>query len=63
MFIIFYALFRFVTFYKSRFTKSHYFLLYLKVNQLYINIQPPSFGFPSRLGHQTALGGGPCVVQ
>ena len=34
VYLFFYVLFRFVTFYKSRFTKSCYFLLYLKVNRL-----------------------------
>ena len=36
----------------SHFTMLCYFLLYSKVNQLYICIDPFSFGFPSHLGYQ-----------
>ena len=39
------------------------FILYSKVNQLYVYICPLFFGFPSHLGHQRALSRVPCVVQ
>ena len=39
------------------------FLLYSKVNQLYVHIYPLFFGFPSHLGHHRALNRVPCVIQ
>ena len=39
------------------------FLLYSKVNQLYIYIHPLFFGFPSHLGHHRALSRVPCAIQ
>ena len=39
------------------------FLLYSKVNQLYIYTYPLSFGFPSHLGHQRALSRDSCAIQ
>ena len=39
------------------------FILYSKVNQLYIHIFTLFFGFPSHLGHQTALSRVPCAIQ
>ena len=39
------------------------FLLYSKVNQLYIYIYPLFFGFPSHLGHHRALSRVPCAIQ
>ena len=40
----------------------YYFLLYSKVNQLYIDIYPFLFGFPSHLSHHKALSRVPCAV-
>ena len=39
------------------------FLLYCKVNQLYIYIYPLFFGFPSHLDHHRALNRVPCATQ
>ena len=39
------------------------FLLFSKVNQLYVYLCPLSFGFPSHLGHHRALSGVPCAVH
>ena len=39
------------------------FLLYSRVNQLYVDIHPLFFGFPSHLGHHRALSRIPCVIQ
>ena len=39
------------------------FLLYSKVNQLYVFIYPLFFGFPSHLGHHRALSRVPCTTQ
>ena len=39
------------------------FLLYSKVNQLYVYIYPLFFGFPSHLGHHRALSRAPCALQ
>ena len=39
------------------------FLLYSKMNQLYIYIYPLFFGFPSHLGHHSALSRVPCAIQ
>ena len=40
-----------------------YFLLYSKVNQLYIYIYSLFFSFPSHLGHHRALSSVPCAIQ
>ena len=40
-----------------------YFLLYSKVNQIYMYIHPLFFGFSSHLGHHRALNKVPCAVQ
>ena len=47
----------------SCFTMLCQFLLYSKVNQLYVYIYPPFFGFPSHLGHHRALSRVPCATQ
>ena len=47
----------------SCFTMLYQFLLYSKVNQLYIYIYPLFFGFPSHLGHHRALSRVPCAIQ
>ena len=39
------------------------FLLYSKVNQLYIHVYPLFFRFPSHLGHQRALSSVPYATQ
>ena len=39
------------------------FLLYSKVNQLYVYIYPLFFGFSSHLGHHSALSRDPCAIQ
>ena len=39
------------------------FLLYSKVNQLYIHIYLLFFGLPSHLGHQRSLSRVPCALQ
>ena len=39
------------------------FLLYSKVNQLYIYTYPLFFGFPCHLGHHRALSRVPCAIQ
>ena len=39
------------------------FLLYSKVNQLYIYTYPLFFGFPSHLGHHRTLRRVPCAIQ
>ena len=39
------------------------FLLYSKVNQLYVYIYPLFFGFPSHLGHHRVLSGVSCAIQ
>ena len=39
------------------------FLLYSKVNQLYIYTYPLSFGFPSHLGYRRVLSRVLCVIQ
>ena len=39
------------------------FLLYSKVNQLYVFIHPLFFGFPSHLGHHRALSRVPWAIQ
>ena len=61
--LFFYIVFHFVTFYKSRFTKSCYFLLCLKVNQFCLNIYPLPFGIPSHLDPQRAPSRAPCVEE
>ena len=38
------------------------FLLYSKVNQLYVYIYPLFFGFPSHLGHHRSLSRVPCAI-
>ena len=48
---------------QSCFTILCQFLLYSKVNQLYVYIYPLFFGFPSHLGHHTALSRVPCAIQ
>ena len=40
-----------------------WFLLYSKVNQLYVYIHPLFFLFPSHLGHHRALSSVPCAIQ
>ena len=40
-----------------------YFLLYSKVNQLYVYIYPLFLRFPSHLGHHRALSRVPCTRQ
>ena len=47
----------------SCFTMLCQFLLYGKVNQLYVYICPLFFGFPSHLGHHRALSRVPCAIQ
>ena len=48
----------------SCFTVLCQFLLYSKVNQLYVYTYPLFFGFPSHLGHHRALlSGVPCAIQ
>ena len=47
----------------SCFTMLCQFLLYSKLNQLYIYIYPLFFGFPSHLGHHRALSRVPCALQ
>ena len=47
----------------SCFTMLCQFLLYNKVNQLYVYIYPLFFGFPSHLGHHRALSRVPCAIQ
>ena len=39
------------------------FLLYHKVNQLYIYMYPLFLGFPSHLAHHRALSRVPCAIQ
>ena len=39
------------------------FLLYSKVNQLYVYIYLPFFGFPSHSGHHRALSRIPCAIK
>ena len=39
------------------------FLLYSKVNQLYVSIYLPFFGFPSHSGHHRALSRVPCAIK
>ena len=39
------------------------FLLYNKVNQLFVYIYPLFFGFPSHLGHYRAFSRVPCAIQ
>ena len=39
------------------------FLLYIKVNHLYVYIYPLFFRFPSHLGHHRALSRVPCAIQ
>ena len=39
------------------------FLLYNKVNQLYVYIYPFFLGFPSHLGHHRVLSRVPCAIQ
>ena len=39
------------------------FLLYSKMNQLYIYIYPVFFGLPSHLGHHRALNRVPCAIE
>ena len=41
----------------------YWFLLYSKVNQLYVHIYPLFFGFPSHLGHHRSLSGASLVAQ
>ena len=40
-----------------------YFLLYSKVNQLYVYIYPLFFRFPSHLVHHRSLNRVPCAEQ
>ena len=40
-----------------------YFPLYSKVNNLYLDIEPLLFGFPSHLGHHRVLSRVPCAVE
>ena len=40
-----------------------YFILYSRVNQLYIYTYPLIFGFPSHLGHHRALSRVPCAIK
>ena len=40
-----------------------WFLLYSKVNQLYIYKYPLFFGFPSYLGHRRVMSRVPCAIQ
>ena len=47
----------------SCFTILCQFLLYSKVNQLYVYIYPLFFGFPSHLGHHRALSRVLCAIQ
>ena len=47
----------------SCFTMLCYFLLYSKVNQLYVYIYSLFFGFPFHLGHRRALSRVPCAIQ
>ena len=47
----------------SCFTMLFSFLLYCKVNQLYVYIYPLLFGFPSHLRYPRALSGVPCAIQ
>ena len=47
----------------SCFTMLCQFLLYSKVNQLYVYVYPLFFGFPSHLGHHRALSRVPCAIQ
>ena len=47
----------------SCFTILCQFLLYSKVNQLYIYIYSLFFGFPSYLGHHRALSRVPCAIK
>ena len=47
----------------SCFTKLCLFLLYRKVNQLYVNTYLLFLGFPSHLGPHRALSRGPYAVQ
>ena len=47
----------------SCFTTLCQYLLYSKVNQLYVYIHPLFFGFPSHLGHHRALSRVPCATQ
>ena len=46
----------------SCFTVLCQFLLYGKVNQLYVYMYSPFFGFPSHLGHRWILSRIPCAV-
>ena len=39
------------------------FLIYSRVNQLYVYIYPLFYGFPSHLGHHRALSRVPCAIQ
>ena len=39
------------------------FLLYSRVNQLYVYLYPLFFGFPSHLGHHRSLSRVPCAIQ
>ena len=45
----------------SCFTMLYQFLLYCKVNQLYIYIYPLPFGLPTHLGHYSVLSRAPCA--
>ena len=47
----------------SCFTMLCQFLLYSKVNQLYVYIYPLFLGFSSHLGHYRALSRVPCAIQ
>ena len=40
-----------------------YLLLHSEMNQPYIYIYPLPFGFPSHLGHHSALSRVPCAAQ
>ena len=47
----------------SCFTMLCYFLLYSKVNHLYVYIYSLFFGLPSHLGHHKALSRVPSAIQ
>ena len=63
LFIYLFIGFVFVLLEYSCFSLLCHFLLYSKVNQLYVYIYPLFFGFPSHLDHHRALSRVPCAIQ